>query len=155
MRAAVLAIALALTASPAISASPTGSVSPVTARRMVDVALGSPECTGSAPPRRMIREFDRAVRLVAQAETSAPSKTRRLLGRANVALRQARANAIRAAKGKRPKISSECAMVLVDAADSVAVTANACSVTPINVGDTTSGALAVTDCTSPSAGGGR
>src|SRR5207253_9618090 len=64
-------------------------------------------------------------------------------------LRQAEANATRAAKGKRPKISSQCAAALTDAAARVAVGAAVCSVTPIGAGEVKAGALATTDCTSP------
>jgi hypothetical protein len=62
----------------------------------------------------------RAENLIDQATTSPAKKARRLLNKAKSALKQAGTKAIRAAKGKHPKISSGCAEALKNAADGLA-----------------------------------
>ena len=54
-----------------------------------------------------------------RARTGPAKQARKLLKRAKKALKQAAAKAVRAAKGKKPKISAACAEALKEAADSV------------------------------------
>jgi len=65
------------------------------------------------------KKFDKAASLIDQAATSSEKQARKLLKRAKKALKQAEGKAIRAAKGKKPSISSACARALRDAAEGV------------------------------------
>jgi len=71
-------------------------------------------------PSSVTKKFDQAVSLIDQTATSPEKKIRKLFKGAAKALKQAKAKGNRAAKGKQPKISSDCAAVLAGAADGVA-----------------------------------
>jgi hypothetical protein len=67
------------------------------------------------------RKLSKAENLIDQAATSSPKKARKLQMRAKTALNGAVAKATQATKGRKPKISSDCAAALRQAADSVLV----------------------------------
>jgi len=64
-------------------------------------------------------KLTKAENLIDQADTSPTKKAAKLLKKAKKALKQAGAKAIRATKGKKPKLSSDCAAALKGAADGV------------------------------------
>jgi len=64
-------------------------------------------------------KLSKAETLIDQAATSPAKKARKLLKKAKTALKQAAGKAIRATKGKNPKLSSDCAAALKGAADGV------------------------------------
>jgi hypothetical protein len=74
---------------------------------------------GEKVPRRVIRRFDRALRLIDRVATSSGDKTRRLLRRERRVLLQAAAMATRAAKAKKHHITADCAAVLRAAAEQI------------------------------------
>ena len=92
-----------------------------TARCTLDAALVSPACVGEPIPKGVTRKLARAETLIDQAETSAAKKARKLRRRAEHLLRRAGATARHAAKGKKAKLSSECATALTAAAGDAAM----------------------------------
>jgi hypothetical protein len=64
-------------------------------------------------------KLERAATLIERAASSPAKQARKLLKRAKKALKQAAAKATRAAKGRKPKLSADCAKALRDAAQSV------------------------------------
>ena len=90
-----------------------------TLRCSLDSVIASPACAGDAVPSSVTTKLDQATTLIEDAATSPAKEAKKLLKRAKKAVRLAKANTKRAAKGKKPKISSECAGVLKDAADRV------------------------------------
>ena len=77
----------------------------------------SPACAGQTIPAPVGAKLTKAANFIDQAAASPAKKARKLLKRAKKALKQAEANATRAAKGK--KLSSDCAAALKGAADGV------------------------------------
>jgi hypothetical protein len=75
-------------------------------------------CAGQTIPARVTGKLEQAANLIDQAASSPAKKARKLLKRAK-ALKQAEAATTRAAKGRRPKISPDCARALRGAADGV------------------------------------
>ncbi len=67
----------------------------------------------------MANKFSRAANLIDQAATSSAKRARSLLKKAKRTLKQAGAKAIRATKGKTPKLSSDRGAALKDAANGV------------------------------------
>ena len=86
------------------------------ARCTLDSSVASPACAGQVVPSSVTTKFDRATTLLEEAGTSPAKQAGRLLKQARRALKSAKASTSRASSGKRPKISSECATVLEDAA---------------------------------------
>jgi len=76
-------------------------------------------CAGQTIPASVTAKLTQAENLIDQAATSPAEKARKLLKRARKTLKQAEAKAIRATKGKTPKLSSDCAAALKGAADGV------------------------------------
>ena len=89
------------------------------ARCVLDAGLQSPVCAGEPVPRRLANKFGSAASLIEKADASPTKQANRLRRRAKKTLRQAKALALRAAKGKEPKISPDCGAALKDAADRV------------------------------------
>src|SRR5437870_652478 len=89
------------------------------ARCVLDIGLNSPACAGETIPASVTKRFDRAVSFIDQAATSPAKKAAKLLKKAKKALKEAAGKAIRATKGKNPKLSSDCAAALKDAVDGV------------------------------------
>jgi hypothetical protein len=87
---------------------------------MLGVALTSPTCADQSVPERVIRKFKKAETLIDRAATGDSRKVRKLRQRARRLLRQAGMVATHAAKGKKRKLSTECAAALTDAADRAA-----------------------------------
>jgi hypothetical protein len=92
-----------------------------TARCTLGAALMAPACAGQAVPASVTRKFSTAENLIGQAATSPPKKARKLQMRAKTALDGAVAKATQATTGRKPKISSDCAAALRQAANSVLV----------------------------------
>jgi hypothetical protein len=90
-----------------------------TARCTLGAALMAPACAGQVIPASVTRKFSMAENLIDQAATSPPKKAPKLQMRAKTALKGAMAKATQATKGRKPKISSDCAAALGRAADSV------------------------------------
>ena len=67
-------------------------------------------------------KLTKAANFIDQATTSPAKKAAKLLKKAKKALKQAAGKAIRATKGKNPKLSSDCAAALKGASDGVAGT---------------------------------
>ena len=89
------------------------------ARCTLEAVQTNPTCAGQTIPASVTKRFNRATSLIDQARTGPAKQTRKLHKRAKKALKQAAAKAVRAAKGKKPKISAACAEALKEAADSV------------------------------------
>jgi len=93
-----------------------------TARCILEAALMSSACAGQTIPAGVTAKFAKAEKLIDQAASSPEKKARKLLKKAKRALKQAGAKATRAAKGKKPTLSADCAAAITDAADGVAAT---------------------------------
>jgi len=110
----------ATTTTTSLPATTTTTTLPCTsARCAVDAGLTSPLCAGQVPA-SVTKKLDRAASLIEQASTSPAKQAKKLRKRAKTALKKAKAAATRAAKGKKPKISSDCASALKDTADRIA-----------------------------------
>jgi hypothetical protein len=92
-----------------------------TARCILGDAEISSACEDQTIPVRLMAKIIKAENLIDQAATSLPKKARKLKMRAKRALKGAMAKATQATKGRKPKISSDCAEALGQAADSVLV----------------------------------
>ena len=76
-------------------------------------------CGGQAIPAGVIAKLTKAENLIDRAASNSGKNARGLLERAKMALKKAEAKATRATKGKKPKISSDCAAALKGAAERV------------------------------------
>ena len=90
-----------------------------TARCTLGTALSGAECAGQTLPASVTAKLTRAMRLIGQAATSPARKAHRFLNEARRALNQAGTKAIRASKGRRPRISPACAEAIRNAAQSI------------------------------------
>jgi hypothetical protein len=90
-----------------------------TARCLLGAVVASPACAGQALPSSVITKFGKATTLIENTDTSAAKQAERARRRARKFLRSAAATTHRAAGGKKPKISSECATMLKAAVDQV------------------------------------
>jgi hypothetical protein len=90
-----------------------------TARCALNAALASPACAGQTIPGSVTAKLTQAGNLIDQAATSSAKTAHKLLQKAKKALRQAGTKATRAAKGKKPKISGNCAVAITSAANGV------------------------------------
>ena len=89
------------------------------ARCTLEAVQSNAACAGQTIPASVANKFSRAANLVDQAATSSAKRARSLLKKAKRTLKQAGAKAIRATKGKTPKLSSDCGAALKDAANGV------------------------------------
>jgi len=74
-------------------------------------------CAGETIPGSVRKKFVQATSLIGQAATSSRKRAAKLLKRAKAVLKSAKAKAGGAAKGRKARISSDCAAVLRHAAD--------------------------------------
>ena len=91
------------------------------ARCILGAAETGAACAGQTIPANVTAKLTKAENLIDQAATSPAKKARKLLNKAKAALRTAGTKATRAARGKKPKLTSDCAAALKDAADGVLV----------------------------------
>ena len=89
------------------------------ARCTLQSAETSAACGGQAIPAGVIAKLTKAENLIDRAASNSGKNARGLLERAKMALKTAEAKATRATKGKKPKISSDCAAALKGAAERV------------------------------------
>ena len=89
------------------------------ARCTLEAVQTNAACAGQTIPASVANKFSRAANLIDQAATSSAKRARSLLKKAKRTLKQAGAKAIRATKGKTPKLSSDCGAALKDAANGV------------------------------------
>lgn len=71
-----------------------------------------PACAGVTPPASVSRKADKACSLLSAADATEGKKRKRTLAKARRLLQQARKNAARAGRGKKPKIARTCADAL-------------------------------------------
>jgi len=91
-----------------------------TAGSVLKSYLESRPCTTSKVPAGIERNFRRAAHLIDdRVATIPPEQAHRMLARAKKLLKRAKANAIRAGKGRKPSLSIQCAAGLGAAADLV------------------------------------
>jgi hypothetical protein len=113
--------AMPSTTTTVVPPSVTTTTAPCTsARCTLETGLASAVCAGGSIPAGVTKKFDRALNFIDQSASSSGKQATRLLKRAKRTLKQAKARATRAAKGKKAKISAECAAALKGAADQVA-----------------------------------
>src|SRR5262249_7712255 len=82
------------------------------ARCAIDGAVHGAACMAQAVPRPVTRRLDTAVHLVERAEGSPPKKAARLRKRARSLLALAGKAATNASKGKKPKLTVDCATAI-------------------------------------------
>jgi len=99
-----------------------GATLPCPSVRCILEAATNDACAGQAIPASITKNFDRAASLIEQSATRPPKQARKLRRRAKEALAHAKTEATRAAKGKKRKISTNCAAALRVAAKRVAAT---------------------------------
>ncbi len=88
-------------------------------RCTLEAVQSNAACAGQTIPASVANKFSRAANLIDQAATSSAKRARSLLKKAKRTLKEAGAKAIRATKGKTPKLSSDCGAALKDAANGV------------------------------------
>jgi hypothetical protein len=101
------------------STSTTTTLPCTSARCAIDRALRSPDCAGDTIPPSITKKLDQAVHVIELASSAPPKKAKRLLKQAKSTLKLGARAARKAAKGKKPKLSSGCAAVIGKAADDV------------------------------------
>lgn len=69
-------------------------------------------CSGLTPPRNVARKADKACTLLAAADEADGKQRKRALAKARRLLQQAKKNASRAGRGKKPKLAKACADAL-------------------------------------------
>jgi len=104
------------TSSTTTFSSTTTTVPCANARCTVDGALTSSPCAGETVPAGIARKLDGATELIEQTAARPGRRGRRLLKHAVTMLKAAEAGAGRAASGRRPKLTPECAEALRSAA---------------------------------------
>jgi hypothetical protein len=103
------------TAGPTTTVTTTTLPACTSARCLFDAAKSSAACANQTIPTRVLKGFDRAAGLIEQATTKGFKKS--LVRKAKKSLKAAGRIASKAAKGKKPKISADCAAALKGAAD--------------------------------------
>ncbi len=91
-----------------------------TPRCILDSIGTSAVCTGQTIPAAVTGKIAKAEGLIERAATAPARKAGKLLRKAERALAQAGAKALHAARGRKPKISTACAVTVRDAANRVA-----------------------------------
>jgi hypothetical protein len=86
---------------------------------MLEGALDGGTCRGETVPAAITTKLARAEGLIDRAANSPPKKAKRLLKQAKVLLRGAAKAAGKAAKRKKPKLSTGCAATIQQATDGV------------------------------------
>src|SRR5437867_12206756 len=91
-----------------------------TPRCSVEAVVQGPACGSDTIPAAIRRKLDRAPELLEQAETSPPRKARVLRKKAKRFLERAGGSALRASRGKKPKLSAGCAASIKETTDQLA-----------------------------------
>ena len=104
--------AVSTTTRPATSSSTTTTIPCTTARCTIDAGLHGAACKSQAVPPAILKKLARATSLIDAAHDSAPKKARHLLHKAKSLLRLAAKAAAKAAKGKKPKLTRDCAVAI-------------------------------------------
>ena len=93
-----------------------------TARCSVEAVMQGQACGADTIPAAIQRKLGRAPELIARAETSPPGKARLLRKKAKHLLEQAGTSALRASRGRKPKLSAGCASAIKETTDRLADT---------------------------------
>ena len=91
-----------------------------TPRCSVEAVVQGPACGSDTIPAAIRRKLDRAPELLEQAETSPPGQARVLRKKAKRFLERAGGSALRASRGKKPKLSAGCAASIKETTDQLA-----------------------------------
>ena len=91
-----------------------------TPRCSVQAVVQGPACGSDTIPAAIRRKLDRAPELLERAETSPPGKARVLRKKAKRFLERAGGSALRASRGKKPKLSAGCAASIKETTDQLA-----------------------------------
>jgi hypothetical protein len=102
---------------------PTGTTSPTTTtipgcttvRCALDEARDTPACAGQTLPTKVVAKLDRAIGQIELAPSQTAKKAAKLRKSARRLLAKASKAAVKAARGKRPKLSADCASALREA----------------------------------------
>jgi hypothetical protein len=86
-----------------------------TVRCIVDAARSDASCAGDTLPSSITRKLDLAIAQAELAPSQSPKKAKRLTKAAARLLKKARTLVTKAARGRHPKLSTECAAALVKA----------------------------------------
>lgn len=112
----VRALAIDPTNRTTVYAGTDGGVFCLGARCALDAAVGGAACIGQVIPASVTKKIGRVESLIDRGTKSKEKHARRLLKRARSILAEDARQAARAAKGKRPKLSANCATALAAAA---------------------------------------
>lgn len=82
--------------------------------------MQGPACGSDIIPAAIRRKLDRAPELLEQAEVSPSGKARVLRRKAKRFLKRAGSSALRASRGKKPKLSAGCAASIKETTDRLA-----------------------------------
>jgi hypothetical protein len=104
---------------PASKLSTTTTLPCTTPRCTIDAALHGPECGDENVPSSIRKRLDRATSLIDGTANDPPKKARRHLRQATHLLKAAGRAAGKAAKGKKPKLTKDCAAAIQRAAGAV------------------------------------
>jgi hypothetical protein len=86
---------------------------------MLNAGVTTPACAGQTIPATITTKFDRAAGLIESAQSTTGKKQRRLFRKAKSNLSRALKAVRNAAKGKKSKLSADCADALERAANGV------------------------------------
>jgi cell division septum initiation protein DivIVA len=86
-------------------------------RCLLDAGLQSAACSGQTIPAAITNKFDQVTQLAEQAGASSPKKAKRLLQHAKRVLVLAGHAAKKATRGKKPKLTSDCAAAIEGAVE--------------------------------------
>ena len=91
-----------------------------TARCSVEAVVEGAACGADTIPAAIRHKLDRAPSLLEQADASPPGKARELRKRAKHLFQRAGGSALRASRGKKPKLSADCAASIKETTDQLA-----------------------------------
>ncbi len=91
-----------------------------TPRCSVEAVVEGQACGADVIPAVIRHKLDRAPTLLDQAETSSSGKARELRKRAKHLLERAGGSALRASRGRKPKLSADCAAAIKETTDQLA-----------------------------------
>jgi hypothetical protein len=106
------------TTSPPKTSTTTTTLACLGSRCALDVSLRKHDCAIESVPVGIIKRFEKAEHLIEQAD-GMPKRTRKQLGHARRILDRAAKAASRAARGRTPRLPSNCADAIREAVDSV------------------------------------
>jgi hypothetical protein len=109
-----------VTSATTIPSTSTTTIPCTSPRCVLDAGLHGPGCAGQIVPPPLMKKLDRATSLIDGASGASPKKRRHVLHKARHLLQLAAKLAVKAAKGKKPKLTQACVAAIRSAVGTVA-----------------------------------